>query len=232
MRLCYAMTINKSQGQTFERCGLMLDSAQCFAHGQLYVACSRVTTHDSLIVYTGYKKEGDEFVRKLAHNCVYKELFIDDWDNGKLKIPAVEKIDDQVQIGEEEPDQSITVIPQSAYNISEKEAVNMIMPFDSEKSDGEKYYEQEMEYATMPITLKEKLEEMGEQVEEVGERVEKINEKMEEQAEKINEKMEEQAEKMNEIMAEQTQKIINMLTKKRVQKEKETQKSLRKRRKI
>ncbi|XP_076037089.1 uncharacterized protein LOC143022651 [Oratosquilla oratoria] len=36
VKLCYAMTINKSQGQTFEKCGVLLDSSQCFAHGQLY----------------------------------------------------------------------------------------------------------------------------------------------------------------------------------------------------
>ncbi|XP_076031047.1 uncharacterized protein LOC143019248 [Oratosquilla oratoria] len=33
VKLSYAMTINKSQGQTFDRCGILLDSAQCFAHG-------------------------------------------------------------------------------------------------------------------------------------------------------------------------------------------------------
>ncbi|XP_076031968.1 uncharacterized protein LOC143019875 [Oratosquilla oratoria] len=58
VKLCYAMTINKSEGQTFERCGLLLDGAQCFAHGQLYVACSRVTSYDSLFVFTGYEKLG------------------------------------------------------------------------------------------------------------------------------------------------------------------------------
>ena len=88
----------------------------------------------------------------------------------------------------------------------------MIMPCAFEESDGEKYYEQEMEYATMPITLKEKIEEMGEQVEEVGERVEKINEKIDE-------------------TIEQTRKIMKMLKKRRV-KEEETKKSLPKKRKM
>ncbi|XP_076069758.1 uncharacterized protein LOC143041634 [Oratosquilla oratoria] len=50
VKLSYAMTINKSQGQTFQRCGLLLDTAQCFAHGQLYMACSRVTNWNSLII--------------------------------------------------------------------------------------------------------------------------------------------------------------------------------------
>ncbi len=35
------MTINRAQGQTLRRCGVML-STPCFAHGQLYVALSRV----------------------------------------------------------------------------------------------------------------------------------------------------------------------------------------------
>ena len=34
------MTINKSQGQTFDKVGIFLD-IPCFSHGQLYVAFSR-----------------------------------------------------------------------------------------------------------------------------------------------------------------------------------------------
>ena len=37
----YAMTINKSQGQTF-RCIVLDLTLQCFNHGMLYVALSRV----------------------------------------------------------------------------------------------------------------------------------------------------------------------------------------------
>ena len=40
IRHAYVMTINKSQGQTFTRTGLLLPDS-CFAHGQLYVAFSR-----------------------------------------------------------------------------------------------------------------------------------------------------------------------------------------------
>ncbi|XP_065665643.1 uncharacterized protein LOC136087065 [Hydra vulgaris] len=40
VRLAYSMTINKSQGQTFDRVGVYLKRS-CFSHGQLYVACSR-----------------------------------------------------------------------------------------------------------------------------------------------------------------------------------------------
>ena len=40
LRLAYSMTINKAQGQTFEKVGIYLHRP-CFSHGQLYVALSR-----------------------------------------------------------------------------------------------------------------------------------------------------------------------------------------------
>ncbi|XP_076033593.1 ATP-dependent DNA helicase Pif1-like [Oratosquilla oratoria] len=89
VKLSYAMTINKSQGQTFERCGLLLDYVQCFAHGQLYVACSRVTNWNSLIVYTGWEKVNDEYQLRPAINRVYKELFSGEFDSVDENLPQV-----------------------------------------------------------------------------------------------------------------------------------------------
>ncbi|XP_022180453.1 uncharacterized protein LOC111040747 [Myzus persicae] len=64
VRLSFAMTINKSQGQTFDRVGLLLPSP-VFTHGQLYVAFSRVRNAQSLRVgmYTDVTK-----------NIVYREV--------------------------------------------------------------------------------------------------------------------------------------------------------------
>ena len=50
IRLAFAMTINKAQGQSLQVCGLNLEN-DCFSHGQLYVACSRVGKPSDLYVY-------------------------------------------------------------------------------------------------------------------------------------------------------------------------------------
>lgn len=58
IQLCFAMTINKAQGQTFQRVGLGVDlSSPCFSHGQLYVACSRVRNAGELLILSYYIKE-------------------------------------------------------------------------------------------------------------------------------------------------------------------------------
>ena len=50
LKICFAMTINKAQGQTLSVVGLHLNMP-CFAHGQLYVGCSRVGRSDNLYLY-------------------------------------------------------------------------------------------------------------------------------------------------------------------------------------
>ncbi|XP_075658629.1 uncharacterized protein LOC142628403 [Castanea sativa] len=69
--VCFAMTINKSQGQSLQRVGLYLDRP-VFSHGQLYVVVSRVTSKDSLKILIVENDDTDRFHTK---NIVYKEIF-------------------------------------------------------------------------------------------------------------------------------------------------------------
>jgi hypothetical protein len=70
VRLAYATTINKSQGQTFKVCGVFLPT-QCFAYGQLYVALSRCSTSAGLRV-DSYDKDNRRTNR--AVNVVLPQL--------------------------------------------------------------------------------------------------------------------------------------------------------------
>jgi ATP-dependent DNA helicase PIF1 len=48
LRPGFVLTINKAQGQTLDRVGVLLQRSQCFSPGQLYVAASRVRDPNSL----------------------------------------------------------------------------------------------------------------------------------------------------------------------------------------
>ncbi|XP_056688535.1 uncharacterized protein [Spinacia oleracea] len=75
IKVCFAMTINKSPGQTFDHVGIYLPEP-VFSHGQLYVAVSRVTTRSGLKICIPGKGTGDQQPGK-TRNVVYKEIFND-----------------------------------------------------------------------------------------------------------------------------------------------------------
>ena len=74
VRPAFAITINKSQGQTLKHAGVWL-RGDVFTHGQLYVACSRVSTPDNL--YFALMSENSS-TPLTAKNVVYKEVLLND----------------------------------------------------------------------------------------------------------------------------------------------------------
>jgi len=70
VRLAFAMTINKSQGQSVEYVGINLQIS-VFSHRQLYVVFSRCTS--SLNISVLLPEQSQESRRTL--NIVYKEVF-------------------------------------------------------------------------------------------------------------------------------------------------------------
>jgi ATP-dependent DNA helicase PIF1 len=73
LAVSFAMTINKSQGQSLSRVGLYLKDP-VFSHGQLYVALLRVKSRDGLKIVI--VDENGELTNKTS-NVVYKEVFQD-----------------------------------------------------------------------------------------------------------------------------------------------------------
>lgn len=65
-KICFGMTFNKSQAQTFNEVGIDLQQ-EVFSHGQLYVAMTRVTKSKNLHILT---KNSDYFTK----NIVYKKV--------------------------------------------------------------------------------------------------------------------------------------------------------------
>ena len=72
VRVAFAMTINKSQGQTLQNVGVWLNDT-CFAHGQLYVAMSRVGSPSDIKFAI---RHIDNFAGNFTSNVVYKEVLI------------------------------------------------------------------------------------------------------------------------------------------------------------
>ncbi|XP_074360528.1 uncharacterized protein LOC141700732 [Apium graveolens] len=71
LQICYAMTINKSQGQSLKTVGLYLPKS-VFSHGQYYVAISRVTSPTGLTIFVDDESGA---ATNITQNVVYKEVF-------------------------------------------------------------------------------------------------------------------------------------------------------------
>lgn len=69
IRLCFAMTVNKSQVQSLETVGVNVRTS-AFTHGQLYVALSRVTTLQGITILMAENSDGK------INNIVYPEVLL------------------------------------------------------------------------------------------------------------------------------------------------------------
>ena len=77
LKVAFAMTINKSQGQTLSNVGLFLPRP-VFSHGQLYVAVSRVKSRKGLKILIADK---DQKPQESTLNVVFKEVFQNLFEN-------------------------------------------------------------------------------------------------------------------------------------------------------
>ncbi len=83
LRLSFAMSINKSQGQSLKVVGLNLEKP-CFTHGQLYVGCSRVGSAKNLFVHTP--------VPGFTENIVYAEALEQTAESNHQITPIMNQI--------------------------------------------------------------------------------------------------------------------------------------------
>ena len=65
VKLSYALTINKAQGQTLQTTGLFLDPG-CFSHGRFYVGVSRFGNPKNLCFYSPNNRKTKNIVYKQA----------------------------------------------------------------------------------------------------------------------------------------------------------------------
>ncbi|HET9433512.1 MAG TPA: helicase C-terminal domain-containing protein, partial [Chitinophagaceae bacterium] len=73
LRLAWAITIHKSQGLTFEK--VIIDAGEAFAPGQVYVALSRCTTLDGIVLQSHIrptKMFSDERIVQFSKNHASK----------------------------------------------------------------------------------------------------------------------------------------------------------------
>jgi len=77
VRPAFAITINKSQGQSIKYVGINLQARPAFSHGQLYMALSRVTRQGNLYIIGPDVPEYTN--ERLMKNVIYKQVLLDSW---------------------------------------------------------------------------------------------------------------------------------------------------------
>ncbi|UYV78880.1 KLHDC10 [Cordylochernes scorpioides] len=90
IRVSFAMSINKAQGQSLKIAGIDLEQP-CFSHGQLYVECSRVGSGKNLYVLAPENKTSNFIV---ASHVVEATILTGCFQNEEVFIPRIPLIHD------------------------------------------------------------------------------------------------------------------------------------------
>ena len=117
LRLSFAMSINKSQGQSLKVVGLQLE-LPCFTHGQLYVGCSRVGSESNLFVYT--PNEGR------TENIVYTEI-LEPEEHIQNTAPVLSQSEEPMDLSNAQTKNKERTV--SFHNVDE--SISLIRPMDT-----------------------------------------------------------------------------------------------------
>ncbi|XP_026439764.1 uncharacterized protein LOC113338595 [Papaver somniferum] len=154
IKVCFSMTINKSQGQSIDNVGIYLPNP-IFYHGQLYVAVSKKTSRSGLKIKIDKTK--DIVPEGYTQNVVYREIFTN--LHQKHKTHQIQEISsDRSHLeGDQEIDEEMTPLIEdsgdefSAFNNrmiedsgDEFSAFNNIVIEDSGSEKGDQESDEEM----------------------------------------------------------------------------------------